>query len=100
VAGQDRPGFVIAQITVTDAKAYESYIAKVDETLLIYDGRFLVRGGAAQSFEGEPAGERFVVIKFPTVNAAHAWYHSSAYAPVKKLRQAASNSVQTIVQGI
>jgi uncharacterized protein (DUF1330 family) len=93
-------GYVIAQITVTDPSAYRIYVGKVQATLDIFGGVFLVRGGVAQSFEGAPPGDRNVIIRFPSVQAAHEWYASPAYAPVKLLRQAASTSVQTIVEGI
>lgn len=93
-------GYVIAQITVTDTAAYGGYVAKVQETLDLFGGEFLVRGGRAQSYEGTPPGERNVVIRFPSYQHAMDWYHSDAYAPVRALRQAASTSVQTIVEGV
>ena len=93
-------GYVIAQITVTDPEAYKVYVSKVQATLDLFGGEFLVRGGASQSFEGTPPGNRNVIIRFPSLQAAHDWYASEEYAPVKKLRQAASTSVQTIVEGV
>lgn len=93
-------GYVIAQIDVRDAAAYQDYVARVNATVEAFDGEFLVRGGKAQSFEGTPPGDRNVVIRFPSYEAAQAWYNSDAYAPVKSMRQAASTSVQTIVEGV
>ena len=93
-------GYVIAQITVTDPEAYKIYVGKVQATLDPFGGEFLVRGGQSQSFEGTPPGDRNVVIRFPSLQAAHDWYASKEYAPVKVLRQAASTSVQTIVEGV
>ncbi|MFT4715628.1 MAG: hypothetical protein ACI861_001385 [Paracoccaceae bacterium] len=93
-------GYVIAQISVHNPAAYEIYVEQVQTTLDLFQGSFLVRGGPAQSFEGTPPGDRNVIIRFPSVEAAHAWYNSPEYAPVKKLRQIASTSVQTIVKGI
>jgi uncharacterized protein (DUF1330 family) len=93
-------GYVIAQINITDPEAYQVYVGRVNATLAPFQGSFLVRGGTAEHFEGTPAGQRFVVIQFPTLQNAHDWYGSDEYAPVKRLRQAASVSVQTIVQGI
>lgn len=92
-------GYVIAQITVTDPEAYKDYVAAVTPIVEKYGGEYLVRGGPAQHFEGEPVGERTVVIRFPTLQAANEWYHSEDYAPVRKMRQAASSSLQTIVEG-
>ncbi len=92
-------GYVIAQINVTDPEAYKDYVAAVSPIVEKYGGEYLVRGGPAQHFEGESIGDRTVVIRFPTLQAATEWYHSEEYAPVRAMRQAASNSLQTIVEG-
>ncbi len=92
-------GYVIAQINVTDPEAYKDYVAAVSPIVEKYGGEYLVRGGPAQHFEGESIGERTVVIRFPTLQAATEWYHSEEYAPVRAMRQAASTSLQTIVEG-
>lgn len=93
-------GYVIAQISVTDPSAYPAYVARVDDVVRSFGGEFLVRGGRSESYEGTPPGDRNVVIRFPSFEAAQDWYASDAYAPVKALRQAASTSVQTIVEGV
>lgn len=93
-------GYVIAQINVTDPDTYSRYVEKVLPTLQPFGGVFIVRGGQAQSYEGEPPGNRHVVIEFPSHKAANDWYHSDIYAEAKRLRQSASTSVQTIVEGV
>lgn len=93
-------GYVIAQINVTDPENYRDYVTQVLPTIEVYGGEFLVRGGKSESFEGTPPGDRNVVIRFPSYQAAQDWYHSDEYAPVKKMRMAASTSVQTIVEGV
>lgn len=93
-------GYVIAQISVTDPEAYPAYVAKVLPVVEMFGGEFLVRGGQSESFEGTPPGDRTVVIRFPSYQAARDWYHSDEYAPIKAMRMAASTSVQTIVEGV
>lgn len=93
-------GYVIAQIKVTDAEAYPAYVAMVGPVVEKFGGEFLVRGGRSESHEGTPAGDRHVVIRFPSFQAARDWYHSEDYAEAKALRMAASRSVQTIVEGV
>jgi len=93
-------GYVIAQINVTDLETYPSYVAKVQPTIDHFGGEFLVRGGRSESFEGTPPGDRNVVIRFPSYEAAQDWYHSDIYAEAKALRMSASTSVQTIVEGV
>jgi len=92
-------GYVIAQINVTDPEAYKDYVVAVSPIVEKFGGEYLVRGGPAQHFESESIGERTVVIRFPTLQAATEWYHSEEYAPVRAMRQAASTSLQTIVEG-
>ena len=93
-------GYVIAQITVTDPDAYCDYTTMVGPIVAKFGGEFLVRGGRARSYEGTPAGDRNVVIRFPSYAAAQAWYDSPEYAQAKQLRIAASTGVQTIVEGV
>ncbi|KMW57789.1 hypothetical protein AIOL_002757 [Candidatus Rhodobacter oscarellae] len=93
-------GYVIAQIKVTDPVAYPNYVKLVQATLEPFGGQFIVRGGQAVSYEGTPPGDRNVVIQFPSYQAAQDWYHSDIYAEAKAMRQAASSSVQTIVEGV
>ena len=93
-------GYVIAQITVTDPDVYTNYVKLVQPTIEAFGGQFLVRGGRSQSYEGTPPGDRNVVIQFPSYEAAQDWYHSDLYAEARALRQSASTSVQTIVEGL
>lgn len=93
-------GYVIAQITVTDEETYPRYVKMVQPIIEKFGGEFLVRGGKSENYEGTPPGERNVVIRFPSYQAAHDWYHSDDYADAKRLRMSASTSVQTIVEGI
>ena len=93
-------GYVVAQIKVTDPKAYPAYVAQVQPIIEKFGGAFLVRGGRSESYEGVPPGDRTVVIQFPSYQAAQDWYHSEDYAPARAMRMSASTSVQTIVEGI
>ena len=93
-------GYVIAQINVSDEAAYPAYVAKVQPIVEKFGGEFIVRGGRAESHEGTPPGDRNVVIRFPSFEAARDWYHSEDYAEAKAMRMAASTSVQTIVEGV
>ena len=91
---------MIAQITVTESKAYAEYIKLAIPTIEQYGGEFIVRVGKSASYEGEPPGDRTVVIRFPSYTAADEWYHSKEYAEAKALRMSSSTSVQTIVEGV
>ena len=93
-------GYVIAQINVKDPEAYREYVAKVTPIVAKFGGEYLIRGGKSETVEGVAPGERTVVIRFPSLQAARDWYNSPDYAGTKKLRQAASTSVQTLAEGV
>lgn len=93
-------GYVIAEIDVTDREAYSDYVAAVTPVVERFGGEFLVRGGKAEAVEGAAQGSRIVLIRFPSYEAARAWYFSPDYAEPKAMRQAASSSVQIIAEGV
>ena len=92
-------GYVIAQVNVKDPDAYAEYRQQVAPTVEAHGGRFLARGGAMEPFEGDPPGARVVIIEFPSVEDAKAWYNSEQYRPLIKLRQKASEGILLVVEG-
>jgi uncharacterized protein (DUF1330 family) len=91
--------YVIADVTVKDPEAYAEYRRQVPATVAKHGGRFLVRGGAWESIEGDWRPGRVVVIEFPDLAAARAWYGSQEYAPLITLRQRASAGHLILVEG-
>jgi uncharacterized protein (DUF1330 family) len=94
------PAYVIANVDVTDAAAYDEYRKGVLATIERYDGRFLVRGGAAQVLEGVFQPKRVVVLEFPNAARARAWWDSPEYRPLRELRQRASRGDLFVVDGV
>ena len=94
------PGFVIAQIDVTDPERYKDYVASVGASVKKFGGVYMVRGGDAETVEGEIPGQRSVIIQFPSYQAAKDWYRSPEYSEVKLIRQEASTGAMTIVEGL
>jgi uncharacterized protein (DUF1330 family) len=91
--------YVIAEIEVMDQGAYDEYRKQVPATVTKYGGRFVVRGGKAQTLEGGWSPKRIVALEFPSVEQAQKWYRSSEYAPLIKLRQRASRGKLILVEG-
>jgi uncharacterized protein (DUF1330 family) len=94
------PAYVIADVTVTDLPAMEEYRKQVPATLAKYGGRFLVRGGAHQTVEGDWKPTRLVVIEFPSLADAQRWYDSEEYRAPKALRMRAGRTSVVIVDGV
>jgi len=94
------PAYVIADVTVTDPPAMEEYRKQVPATVAKYGGRFLVRGGAHQTVEGDWKPARLVVIEFPSLADARRWYDSEEYRGPKALRMRAGRTSVVIVDGV
>ena len=94
------PGYALAYLREVDLNAeVVDYIARIDATLAPYGGRFLVHGGDLTPIEGEWDGD-LVVIEFPSVGAARAWYDSPDYQAILALRVDNSRSIAAIVEGV
>ncbi|MHC2993264.1 D-fructose-6-phosphate amidotransferase [Pontibacter sp. HJ8] len=93
------PAYIIVEIEVTDPATYEEYKKLTPGSLVPFAGRFIVRGGAAELLEGDQQPNRIVVLEFPTLEQAKAWWSSEEYAPAKALRQSASTTRMIAVEG-
>ena len=91
--------YIIVDVRVTNAEAYERYKAAVPATLAAYGGKFLVRGGRVQTLEGEWQPQRMVVLEFESAAKAKAWWNSQQYAEPKRIRQSASVTKMILVEG-
>jgi uncharacterized protein (DUF1330 family) len=92
--------YVVVQVDVKDASRYESYKAMVPPSIEKYGGRFIVRGGKTHTMEGTWAPKRFVVVEFPSVEQAKAWWASPEYAEARALRWATAESQLIIAEGV
>jgi len=92
--------YVVVQVEVKDAERYEGYKKMVPPSIEKFGGRFIVRGGTVHPMEGTWSPKRFVVVEFPSVEQAKAWWASPEYAEAKALRQATAESQLIIVEGL
>lgn len=92
--------YVIVDINVTDPQGYEEYRRQSAATVAAYDGRFLVRGGEVATLEGVWQPRRLVVLEFPTVERARAWWSSPEYEAIKPIRQRTTTTQMIVVAGV
>lgn len=92
--------YIIAEVKVHDAQLYEDYKGQVQATLEKYGGRFLVRGGDTDLLEGDWNPPRLVVLEFPSVADARAWWSSTEYAEPKSLRQRSAVTRMILAEGV
>lgn len=92
-------GYVLAQVTITDLEKFKEYQKQVPAVIAKHNGEYLVRGGDTEVREGEFADARMVILRFPSLDAARAWYDSEDYAGPKALRKAAAVTNLMILDG-
>lgn len=91
-------GYIIGHIKVTNPEGYPEYVRRDTPILESHGAKFVVRGGRGQVMEGE-AGDRHVVIEFPSYEDALTAYHDPEYQEVADIRRANAESVIIVVEG-
>jgi len=94
------PAFVIVEIEVNDLEDYEDYKKLVPASVEAYGGRFIARGGAIESLEGDWAPERIVVLEFPSLERARQWWASPEYSDAKAIRMRAAQTRMIAIEGV
>ncbi len=92
--------YVIVEVSIHDPLEYETYKKLTPATIRAFDGRFIVRGGASITLEGDWNPERIVVLEFPSVERANEWWHSDIYTEAKEIRQRTAKTKMIIVPGV
>ena len=92
--------YVLANVTIKEPVRYEDYRRRVTPTLEKYGGLFIVRGGPVEILEGDWRPGRLVIIEFPSIEQARAWWNSPEYTEAKRIRQATSEGTLLIVEGV
>jgi uncharacterized protein (DUF1330 family) len=91
--------YIIANVRVTNPAQYEEYKKLSSAAMLAHGAQVCVRGGPIEVLEGDWSPDRLVVLKFPSVEKARAYYHSTEYAKARKAREGAAVMRMIVVEG-
>ena len=94
------PAYVIARVEVTDWDKYNEYLKAGPGTIAQYGGRFIARNGEKATLEGPEENRRMIILEFPSLAKAKAWYNSKEYQDAKKLRAGASIGSLVAIDGV
>lgn len=75
------------------------YLQEIDATLEEFGGRFLVHGTDPEVVEGPWPGH-LVLVEFPDIEQARAWYASPGYQAILPLRTENSDGSAILVEGV
>jgi uncharacterized protein (DUF1330 family) len=92
--------YLVVDIEVHDRERYETYKHMAPPSIALYGGRYLTRGGETAVLEGDWTPKRFVILEFPTLEQARAWWSSPEYAEAKALRQSIAATRMVLTEGL
>ncbi len=92
--------YIIVRMNVTDWDQYKEYTKVAPDVVAQYGGRIIVRGGETVTLEGPEENDRIVVLEFPSLDQAKAFYGSEDYAAAARLREGAATGQFIAVEGV
>jgi len=94
------PAYAIGHLRdVVMGPAIVEYLERIDGTLNPFGGRFVIHGARPEVMEGDWTGD-LIVIEFPDLDRARAWYDSPAYREILPLRRDNADGDILLVDGV
>ena len=97
-----RPAYLLVQGRVSDREGFRAYSDALPPIYRKYGGEYLalVPAPALDILEGEPEHRSIVLARFPSLEAAHAFWNSSEYTAAKQLRAGKGTFYVTVLDGL
>lgn len=92
--------YMIIRIQADDPGLLKNYQAATPTIIEKYKGRFIARGGKVVTLEGPEEPRRIVIIEFPELADAEAFYRSPEYSQARKLREGLAVAEFIAVEGV
>lgn len=91
--------YIVAHVDVQDWEKYREYMKHTPRCIAMFGGRFVARGGEMVTLEGPAETLRVVLIEFPSLERATAFYRSPEYAETKRLREGGGSARFVAISG-
>ena len=92
--------YMISDITVRDRTAFEIYRTRAADAIHTYGGRYLARLGEVQVLEESWNPNMIVIVEFPNLEQARAWYRSPEHVFALEVRDTALSRNLILVDGV
>ena len=91
--------YFVFNYTITNAEGYGAYTAAAMPTLADQDVEVLVADYESEAKEGSP-GQVTIILRFPSKDAANAWYESDAYKAAMQHRTENTDGSAVLCNGL
>lgn len=92
--------YILANVKVHNPEQYEEYRRLSTLAMKAHGAEVLVRGGQVTVLEGDWTPERVVLLKFPTPEAAKAFYDSPEYGAARQAREGIAVMRMVLIEGV
>jgi uncharacterized protein (DUF1330 family) len=92
--------YIIANVDVTNPEQYEEYKKLSTIAMKAHGAEVCVRGGKVEVLEGDWSPKRVIMLKFPSLEKAKAFYNSVEYDAAKKSREGIAVMRMVVVEGL
>ena len=92
--------YIFANVQVTDPIQYQQYRELSSRAIQEHGADICIRGGAVEILEGDWTPERVVLLKFPSRDAAKAFYESANYLLARQARAGAAVMRMVLIEGV
>ncbi len=92
--------YVIVEIDIVDPAGYEEYKKLAGATVEKYGGKYIIRGGALETLEGDWNPKRIVVLQFDSMQRAKEWLNCEEYREPRKMRHRTARTRMVVVEGV
>lgn len=91
----------IAEVTISNQDGYsKEFLPAVRKTIADAGGKFLAAGGKTESMTGTPPAPRVVIIQWPNLDAADAWWNAAATKDAFKIGEKYATLRTFAVEGL
>ena len=93
--------YVIVDMLIADMAQYQQYMAEAPAAVAAAGGEYLVRGGRFEALEGQWQPGRIAMLRFPSYEAAKAFYEGEMYRAARAKRLGATEFFNLVlVEGV
>lgn len=93
--------YIIVDMQISNMEQYKQYMAAAPAAVAAAGGEYLVRGGRFEALEGQWQPSRVAMLKFPSFDAAKAFYDGEMYRAARTKRLGATEFFNMVlVEGV
>jgi uncharacterized protein (DUF1330 family) len=92
--------YIISDVTIHDEANAKDYRERAARSIAQHGGKYLARAGAVEALEGCWSPRAIIIVEFPDMDRARAWYRSAEYAEALQYRDATLSRDLILVEGV